>query len=177
MVISILCCHPGYTFNNKTLLCEISNTSDIIVRAHPKGRYFYAQVNSLISYNQSFTDALFFRVNFMSRTGVKFWCQLLFHPHFRTAPGMDLDLAVWSNSTLPVSSVQMEGKVCTKIYTSILLSFQRNCHISVLYIGFLCGQCPEGEGVDFTLRQCRKCTIQDTIFVIAFCKINTCALK
>ena len=59
-----------------------------------------------------------------------------------------------------------------------LLSFQRNCCISVLYnIGFLCGQCPKGEGVDFTLRQCKKCTIQDAIFVTAFCKINTCVLK
>ena len=33
------------------------------------------------------------------------------------------------------------------------------------FAGFLCGKCSDGEGVDLTLRQCKKCTIGDAIAV------------
>lgn len=35
----------------------------------------------------------------------------------------------------------------------------------MLFVGFLCGKCPDGEGVDLTLRQCKRCTIGDAIAV------------
>ena len=76
MVINISCCHPGYTFNNKTFLCEINTANGIIVRAHPRGRYFYAQVDQLYNGADKIIHECFFRVNFMSRTGMEIWCQL-----------------------------------------------------------------------------------------------------
>ena len=109
-----------------------------------------------------------FRVNFMSRTGMESWCRLSFPPRFKTAPGMGLDQVVLLSLTFLVSSVLMEEKVCQNFIRPVASS-HRNCCIPVL--GFLCGQCPEEQGVDFTLRQCKKCTDQDAVFVTAFCKL------
>jgi len=39
-----------------------------------------------------------------------------------------------------------------------------------VFIGFLCGKCPEGQGVDLTLRQCRNCSIRDSILVVIISK-------
>ena len=39
--------------------------------------------------------------------------------------------------------------------------------------GFLCGECPDGKGVDLTLRQCKDCTVRDAIFMALFCKHST----
>ena len=40
-----------------------------------------------------------------------------------------------------------------------------------LYVGFLCGKCPDEEQVDLTLRQCKKCTVADAIIVALIGKI------
>lgn len=41
-------------------------------------------------------------------------------------------------------------------------------------LGFLCGQCSENEGVDLTLRGCKKCSVGDAIIVALIGKyINT----
>lgn len=37
--------------------------------------------------------------------------------------------------------------------------------------GFLCGQCPDGQSVDLTLRQCKNCTYGDAIAVAVVGKI------
>ncbi len=42
--------------------------------------------------------------------------------------------------------------------------------ISLIYVGFLCGRCPEGKGVDLTLRQCKECTVGDAIGVAIVCE-------
>ena len=45
MDFNILCCHPGYKFNEETSVCEIDAANNsVIVRAHLRGRYFYAKV-------------------------------------------------------------------------------------------------------------------------------------
>ncbi len=31
--------------------------------------------------------------------------------------------------------------------------------------GFLCGDCPDGEGVDLTLNQCKQCTVGDAVIL------------
>ena len=38
-----------------------------------------------------------------------------------------------------------------------------------IYAGFLCGRCPEGKGVDLTLRQCKECTVGDAVGVAIVC--------
>ena len=52
-------------------------------------------------------------------------------------------------------------------------------NLVTLFVGFLCGKCPNGEGVDLTLRQCKKCTIGDAIAVTVigmFTLLNTKSL-
>lgn len=47
MSFDITCCHPGYKFNEELAQCEIDDVNNsIIVRPHPRGRYFYARVYS-----------------------------------------------------------------------------------------------------------------------------------
>ena len=47
MSFNITCCHPGYKFNEELAQCEIDDVNNrFIVRPHPRGRYFYAQVYS-----------------------------------------------------------------------------------------------------------------------------------
>lgn len=36
--------------------------------------------------------------------------------------------------------------------------------------GYMCGQCPQEEGLDLTLRNCKKCTALDTILLVMICK-------
>ena len=50
-----------------------------------------------------------------------------------------------------------------------------NYYSLTIVVGFLCGKCPDGEGVDLTLRQCKRCTIGDVIAVTVIGRSNhTC---
>lgn len=51
------------------------------------------------------------------------------------------------------------GKICGINNSTNVVKFQ------LCFAGFLCGKCQDGEGVDLTLRQCKKCTIGDAIAV------------
>lgn len=44
--------------------------------------------------------------------------------------------------------------------------------IPLINTGFLCGRCPEGKGVDLTLRQCKECTVGDAIGVAIVCEFD-----
>ena len=39
-----------------------------------------------------------------------------------------------------------------------------------LHPGFMCGQCPPGQGVDLTLRSCKECTATDTVLLVFICE-------
>ena len=43
--------------------------------------------------------------------------------------------------------------------------------------GFLCGQCPSGQGVDLTLIQCVECSVRDTILVAIVGKLQTSVVR
>ena len=36
--------------------------------------------------------------------------------------------------------------------------------------GFMCGQCPPGQGVDLTLRKCKECTAWDAVGLVIICE-------
>ena len=36
--------------------------------------------------------------------------------------------------------------------------------------GYICGKCPEGYGVDLTLRQCKSCSAGDAVGLTLICK-------
>ena len=41
-----------------------------------------------------------------------------------------------------------------------------------MHAGFLCGRCPDGKGIDLTLRQCKDCTAGDAVVVALVCKLT-----
>lgn len=68
---------------------------------------------------------------------------------------------------------------CTQRRTGGLFFIKSSTNLVTLSVGFLCGKCPDGEGVDLTLRQCKKCTIGDAIAVTVigmFTLLNTKSL-
>lgn len=168
MVVSISCCHPGYTFNNKTSLCEISDTSDIIVRAHPRGRYFYAQVDLLIKVAMVINFMLFFSSEWTLCRELE-WNSGVGCDSTHIPGLLQRRISAWLSGQVWLSQRTMckwKKRFALKFCAMFSDELPHFC-----LIGFLCGQCPDGEGVDFTLRQCKKCTIQDAVFVTAFCKI------
>ena len=38
--------------------------------------------------------------------------------------------------------------------------------------GFMCGQCPPGQGVDLTLRKCKECTAGDAVGLVIICEYS-----
>ena len=50
------------------------------------------------------------------------------------------------------------------------ITTRKALNLSVLP-GFLCGRCPEGEGVDLTLNNCKDCTVADAVVVVIIGKL------
>ena len=51
--VNVVCCHPGYHFENKTEVCEYNHNDTNIVRPGPNNRYLYVKVKLVIDHRNN----------------------------------------------------------------------------------------------------------------------------